>query len=191
MCAGQNPPPAGESGQRQIYLVVSQTGTCISSLLKIITGAEYNHVSVSLCEDLSAMYSFGRRHPYNPFWGGFVLESPRTGTFKRFPQTEAAVVRLEVTPDQYRGIQSCLAAMYQRRMEYRYNYLGLVLAGLRIRYRRRNRYYCSEFVKELLTRYEVIGDEETEPITQPIQFLYLKNGRMVYRGKLRCYNQTS
>lgn len=27
------------------------------------------------------MYSFGRRHPYNPFWGGFVIESPRTGNW--------------------------------------------------------------------------------------------------------------
>ena len=36
--------------------------------------------------DLERMYSFGRRHPYNPFWGGFVIESPRTGTFKRFPK---------------------------------------------------------------------------------------------------------
>ena len=71
---------------RQLYIVISQTGTLLSRILKQITGAEYNHASISLSRDLERMYSFGRRHPYNPFWGGFVIESPRTGTFKRFSE---------------------------------------------------------------------------------------------------------
>lgn len=173
---------------RDIYLIVSQSGSFLSALLKRITGAEYNHVSVSLHRDLETMYSFGRRHPYNPFWGGFVRESPRWGTFKRFPQTEAVVVRLNVTPAQYEGIERCLASMYQRRTEYHYNILGLLLAAFRIRYRGRNHYYCSEFVKELLTRFEVIGEEDTDRIPQPVHFLHLKNGRMIYCGKLQCYH---
>ena len=61
---------------RQLYIVISQTGTLLSRILKQITGAEYNHASISLSRDLERMYSFGRRHPYNPFWGGFVIESP-------------------------------------------------------------------------------------------------------------------
>ena len=73
---------------RQLYIVISQTGTLLSRILKQITGAEYNHASISLSRDLERMYSFGRRHPYNPFWGGFVIESPRTGTFKRFSETK-------------------------------------------------------------------------------------------------------
>lgn len=69
---------------KQLYIVISQTGTLLSRILKQITGAEYNHASISLSRDLERMYSFGRRHPYNPFWGGFVIESPRTG---RVPHT--------------------------------------------------------------------------------------------------------
>ena len=53
---------------RQLYIVISQTGTLLSRILKQITGAEYNHASISLPRDLERMYSFGRRHPYNPFW---------------------------------------------------------------------------------------------------------------------------
>ena len=71
---------------KQLYIVISQTGTLLSRILKQITDAEYNHASISLSRDLERMYSFGRRHPYNPFWGGFVIESPSTGTFKRFPK---------------------------------------------------------------------------------------------------------
>jgi hypothetical protein len=70
-----------------IYIVISQTGTALSRILKFVTGAKYNHASISLVPDLSTMYSFGRLHPRNPFLGGFVVESPHSGTFKRFSGT--------------------------------------------------------------------------------------------------------
>lgn len=175
---------------RYLYIVVTQSGSVLSALLKAVTGAQYNHVSVSLDRNLESMYSFGRRHPYNPFWGGFVQESPYWGTFKRFPQTEAVVVRLEVSPTQYCDVQNILTDMYQRRTQYHYNFLGLVLAGLHIQYRGRNSYYCSEFVKELLTQVEVIGEDETSRIPQPVHFLCLKNGLTVYQGKLSQYPLT-
>ena len=33
---------------KQLYIVISQTGTLLSRILKQITGAEYNHASISL-----------------------------------------------------------------------------------------------------------------------------------------------
>lgn len=179
--------PAKQEETQQIYLVVTQSGSALSALLKRVTGAKYNHVSVSLRRDLALMYSFGRRRPYNPFWGGFVQESASFGTFKRFSETEAVVVRLSVTPAQYRAIQDCLREMFRRRLEYGYNYVGLFLAAFHIRARFPNRYYCSEFVKELLLRFQVIAENETSPITEPIHFLHLKNGEKIYEGKLRLY----
>lgn len=176
-----------DAAQKEIYIVLSQTGTSLSALLKLVTGAPYNHVSVSLRKDLYVMYSFGRRHPYNPFWGGFVQESPHWGTFKRFPETEAAVVSLPVTPAQYRAIEARLADMYSRRTQYHYNILGLLLAALGVKYRGKHHYYCSEFVKDTLTRFQVIEEGETAPIPQPIHFLSLKDGRLIYQGKLRLY----
>lgn len=80
---------------KQIFIVITQTGTMLSRILKRITGAEYNHASLSLSRDLTRMYSFGRRHPYNPFWGGFVIESPHAGTFRRFSDTTAIILAVE------------------------------------------------------------------------------------------------
>ena len=37
---------------KQLYIVISQTGTLLSRILKQITGAEYNHASISLSRDL-------------------------------------------------------------------------------------------------------------------------------------------
>ena len=89
---------------KQIFIVITQTGTMLSRILKRITGAEYNHASLSLSQDLTRMYSFGRRHPYNPFWGGFVIESPHAGTFRRFSDTTAIILAVEITEERYAAL---------------------------------------------------------------------------------------
>ena len=81
---------------QQIYIVLSQTGTILSRILHLITKKEYNHSSISMNRELTQMYSFGRRNPYNPISAGFVRESPHFGTFKRFSETNVAVLSLTV-----------------------------------------------------------------------------------------------
>ena len=145
---------------RQLYIVISQTGTLLSRILKQITGAEYNHASISLSRDLERMYSFGRRHPYNPFWGGFVIESPRTGTFKRFSETKVMVLSVSVTEEQH---------------------------AFHIVWKQESCYYCSEFVGELLAKSRVDGTEQLRSsIIQPMQFLRVPH-TLLYCGKLREY----
>ena len=103
---------------RQLYIVISQIGTLLSRILKQITGAEYNHASISLSRDLERMYSFG----------GFVIESPRTGTFKRFSETKVLVLSVSVTEEQHAELKEMLDVMWKRRRKYSYNYIGLCLA---------------------------------------------------------------
>lgn len=106
---------------KQIFIVITQTGTMLSRILKRITGAEYNHASLSLSQDLTRMYSFGRRHPYNPFWGGFVIESPHAGTFRRFSDTTAIILAVEITEERYAALEATLEAMWARREQFSYN----------------------------------------------------------------------
>lgn len=173
--------------ENHVYIVISQTGTLLSRFLKLVTKAEYNHASISLAPDLDTMYSFGRKNPYNPFWAGFVTESPRWGTFKRFAKTRILVLDITVSEEQYRAIQRRIQIMLSRKEHYHYNYLGLWLAGLRICYRQKHCFYCSEFVKDLLEKQEVPGAHQLNPIVQPIHFLKLPNARQIYVGPLADY----
>lgn len=171
----------------RIYIVVTQTGTMLSRVLKFITNAQYNHVSVSLDPSLNTMYSFGRKNPYNPFWGGFVMESPHFGTFKRFSETDSVVICLTLTPEQKIRIEQKLEEMYENRKNYSYNTIGLLLAALKIHYQRERSYYCSEFVKAILEEFDLISDTPVGKIPKPVEFLQLRGGQVVYRGKLRLY----
>ena len=133
------------------------------------------------------MYSFGRRHPYNPFWGGFVIESPRTGTFKRFSETKVLVLSVSATEEQHAELKEMLDVMWKRRRKYSYNYIGLCLAYFHVVWKQEGCYYCSEFVGEILAKSRVDGTEQLRSsIIQPMQFLRVPH-TLLYCGKLREY----
>ena len=170
----------------RVYIVLSQTGTILSRILKLYTRAPYNHSSIALTEDLEVMYSFGRLNPYNPFRGGFVQESASFGTFKRFKNTRVMVVEAEVTEKAYGELCEHIRAMLRTRTEYHYNYIGLLLAAIRIHRAKRNCYYCSEFVKAMAVQAGVEGAETIPAIVKPMHLLRVPH-KTVYVGRLRDY----
>ena len=172
---------------KDIYIVLSQTGTALSRALKIITGAEYNHASISLDGTLSELYSFGRVNPMNPVVGGFVKESKDHGTFKRFSKTQIVVLRRRVPDELYNDMQCYLRKMYVRRREFGYNYRGLFLAAAKIHFAKKKRFYCSEFVRYILIRFGLKEAEQLSEIVKPIDFLRLKDWDVVYRGNMQLH----
>ena len=175
-----------EIAHKQIYIVLSQTGSILSKLLKKITQAEYNHVSISLSADLQPMYSFGRRHPYNPFWGGFVQEFPHVGTFKRFSETTVVVLTVNVSEEKYEAICAMLDKMLREQKRYHYNFIGLLFAAFHVVHKRNHHYYCSEFVRDVFLKFQIEGWDRLNSIVHPIDFLALSY-TPVYRGKLIEY----
>ena len=136
------------------------------------------------------MYSFGRTNPYNPFHGGFVQESPAYGTFKRFKNTKVLVLETEIASDAYTELGQLIQQMMTERAIYHYNYWGLFLAALRIPVKKRNSYYCSEFVKAMVVRMNLPGVEEIPAIVKPMHFLTVPH-KTVFEGKLREYEPTT
>lgn len=174
--------------ENSVYVVISQTGTILSRILRMITRREYNHASLSFCEDLNLMYSFGRKNPYNPFWGGFVKESASFGTFKRFSGTKVIVLRIETDEETYINMKSCVEKMATEPQNYKYNYFGLCIAALKIKFQRENCYYCSEFVRDMLIKFDIQGADKLHGIVHPMRFLELPNASTVYNGRLHDYS---
>lgn len=172
---------------KKIYIVMTQTGTLLSRLIKMYTGCEYAHVSISLDKNLDEMYSFGRLNPYNPFWGGFIHERVNGGTFKRFKNTVAGIVELEVSDEQYNNLRNIIKKMEERINPYRFNILGLICVGLNIKYEMEDHFYCAEFLKYL---FEACGIENNLPrLVAPDDFKNLENIKYIYKGKLSEYRR--
>lgn len=173
---------------KKIYIVLTQTGTLLSRVLKRLTGAKYNHVSIALDEEFNEMYSFGRINPYNPFWGGFVKESPTSGTFKRFKNTDALVLCVYIDDEKFAFLSGFLKDIYFNRKKFHYNYGGVFFGCFHKVYAKQNRYYCSEFVKYLLVKSDIIHKDALPEIVQPIDFLDLFGENVCYEGKLKNYS---
>ena len=174
---------------KNIYIVMTQTGTLLSRLIKGYTGCEYAHVSISLDKNLDEMYSFGRLNPYNPFWGGFIHERVNSGTFKRFKNTIAGIVELEVTDEQYDNLRNIIKKMEERINPYRFNILGLILVGFNIKYEMEDHFYCAEFLKYL---FEECNIENNLPrLVAPDDFKNIKGIKYIYKGKLSEYRENT
>ncbi len=170
-----------------IYVVLSQTGTFLARIIKLITHGEYSHASICLDQNFKELYSFGRVNCYNPVWGGYVKESPDYGTFKRFRKTTVRILRLEVEPDRYVAIKQYLETMYENRKHYRYNYTGLFLATFNRAFRHKDHYYCSEFVGEVLKQFHVVDGSCLGSIVKPMDLIALPNSDVVYTGSFSVF----
>lgn len=175
--------------QNTIYIVLTYTGTMLSKIIKIYTGAEYSHVSLALDSNLDEMYSFGRLNPYNPFIGGFVKEGINKGTFNRFPKTKSSIYSLSVSQKQYEKIKKLVYNIKENRDNYRFNIIGLFANGLHIKYQRKNSFYCAEFIKYILDNCYL--DLDLPELVKPNDFKKVKKLSLVYKGKLNEYNKSN
>lgn len=170
---------------KKIYIILSYTGTILSKIIKLYTRKKYSHTSISLDENLENMYGFGRTNAYNPFNGGFVHESPKWGTFKRFYKTKAVILSLEVSEEQYQGVVDTLEKFKAEEKKYKYNYLGVVFAAFNKPHHKKYRYYCSEFVQHVLEQAKI--KTNLPSLSRPMDFLNIENIEIVYEGVLKEY----
>lgn len=174
---------------KKIYIILTHTGTILSTIIKYYTKDEFSHVSIALDADLEEMYSFGRLHPYNPFLGSFVHESIKKGTFKRFKNTKAKVYSLFVTDDQYEKARKVIEYFNCNREKYRFNLLGLACVSINKKITKKNTFYCAEFVRHILKVSGVTEINELPQIIKPEDFKKMKGIILEYSGLLRNYKK--
>lgn len=170
---------------KEIYIVLTHTGTVLSQIIKKYTKDEFSHVSIALDIELKEMYSFGRLNPYNPFWGGFVHESIDKGTFKRFYQTRAKVYSLEITEKQYENIKNKIKHFETEKDNYTFNTLGLFAVGFRKKIKKEHSFYCAEFVKHILDESKITTG--LPEMVKPEDFKKIERLQEIYEGLLRKY----
>lgn len=174
---------------KKIYIVMTQTGTVLSRIIKFGTGAKYNHVSIGLDKSLDVMYSFGRLRAYNPFLGGFVIESPHYETFKRFYKTTTKILELEVPESKYYALRELINYIDVNRLDYDFNYVGLWLAWFKINLKLKNRFFCSQFVRFALESAEIAGIEAVPIPPKPIDFDNFPDSKCIFEGVLQDYSK--
>ena len=170
--------------EKKIYIVLTQTYTTIARIIKSITKDNYSHASISLDIKCNNMYSFGRKYIYFPFYGIFLKEDLRKGLFIRNKNALVVIYEIKVTKKQYNKIKDKI-----KEIEFNnkgYNIIGLLLAHFRIKLHRR-KYYCSEFVYEVLSNKEIEIYNKENTLFKPEELITNNRFVKIFEGKIRDY----
>jgi hypothetical protein len=173
--------------ERKVYLVLTDTGTIFTRLIRLYTKQTYNHSSLSLDLQLENLYSFGRKQPWNPFIGGFVKEQIGEGLFKK---ATCEIYCLNITEEQFQHIQQQIQQFEDKQHEYKYNLLGLFALMFRKPLDRENAFFCSEFVSTLLTRSRAVAFNKPTCFVTPSDLGQLEDVEYIYQGSIRDYSHT-
>ena len=170
---------------KQIYFVLTDTGTVLSKIVKTFMKDEFGHVSISLDRKLNKMYSFGRINPYNPFYGGFVHEHIYMGTFKRFHKTKAKILLLNIKDEQYEKLEQIIKEMRKEKRKFKFNSIGLFGVYFKKKRKKENYFYCAEFVKYITEKAGI--NLKLPEFVRPDDFKKIKKTDTIYTGLLKEY----
>ncbi len=170
--------------KRDIYILLSHSGSVFSKAINLYTKEPYTHVSIALDKNLHEFYSFGRIKPYNPVLGGFVKEDIEGGSFKRFPNTICALYSLKITYKQFRMLKRELNKFKREGDKYGYNLIGVVSAAFNYPIHREYKYFCSQFVSELLLKSGIKIIDKNPSLTAPMDLIANDELECIYKGYL-------
>jgi hypothetical protein len=170
-----------------IYVLLSDTGTCFTRLIQGFTGAPFNHASLVLDENLQEVYSFGRKYAKNPLFAGFVKEDVYEGTFRHFPNTRCVLLRIPVSGEQRAAISQVIQQFNEKKHTYRYNLIGLLGVLLDVDFKLADSFFCSQFVAEVLRISGMKLWERPSALVTPNDFLVHEKFEVVYEGLLFDY----
>lgn len=170
--------------EKVIYLLFTNTGTLLARVIRLFTGQSLTHVSISFDQQLIDVYSFGRKNVRNPFIGGFVKEDVRCGFLRK---SECEIYQLAVEDLEYHRILERICEMEAKKDAYKYNFIGLFGVLLQIEWKRRNAFFCSQFIASLLNEVKQIQFSKSICFVKPEDIRMLEGLHLMYKGVLESY----
>lgn len=127
--------------KRKIAVLLVRQHSKFSNLVYVIGGGGYTHAALAIDAEGDDFYSFNFR--------GFCIEHPR----KRIHRSlrKSAYYQFEVTEEEYQILKERIDRFLENPDRYNYNRLGVLLCLLRIPFRTKKSYFCSQFVAEMLS----------------------------------------
>ena len=125
--------------KRVITVLLTRYYSTFSNFIYFVSGKGYTHASIALDDENEYFYSFN--------FNGFKKEYPK----KHMRRSGRSVsYQLEVSKEDFEKISRKVLEMENRKEQFHYSRLGVIFCLMRIPFRRKNHYFCSQFVAEML-----------------------------------------
>ncbi len=170
---------------KDVYIVLSRSGTVLARAIRAFTKKYYNHTSISFEKSLEPFYSFGRRNPKRMFPAGFIIEGVHSGFFKLHPTTKICVLKTSVSDEDYNLMQERLKPFIENPLKYKYGVFQMPYMMFNKKYTPETEYVCSVFVASLLR--DILKFDRDYTMMYPEDF-YQFNFEKIYEGDAGDYN---
>lgn len=164
---------------KKIYILLTRFPDRGSKVLEFLTGCHYCHASIGLGEDLNHFYSFQRK--------GFIIEEITRYLKPNRDPFACQLYQLDVTDKIYSKVKGLLEHFAARKNQMHYSNLGVVLSLMRIPYKRRHHYFCSQFVAEVLLRSQAAKLKKSTTLYLPGDLRKLAGIQLVFHGNMRDF----
>ena len=163
--------------KRKIFVLLTQFPGFNSKALRVWTQCPYTHVSIGLDEDMNTFYSFVLK--------GFIVEKI-TRYEKRF-SLPCQVYELNVSDKAYDRLKKIISIFEENKYQMEYSRLGVVMGLLRIGYKRKYKYFCSQFVAEVLKLSESANLKKKSSLYLPHHLKKIPGLDLKFQGNLTTF----
>lgn len=170
---------------KTIYILLTRSDTVLSRLVQFFTRDPYTHASISFDEGLQPLYSSARKNGETMFPAGPCTEVFHRGFYHKHRNIPCALYELSVDDAIYEVARAEAQQFAKDSDLYSFNILGLILCKLNIPFHPRYKYFCSQFVAEILDRSAALELPKDSSLMKPMDYTRLPELRCRFRGLLR------
>lgn len=164
-----------------IYVLLTRFDDYGSKLMSDLTGCYYTHASIGLEEDMNTFYSF--------VYTGFIVEEITRYLKPGKDPFPCELYRIEVCPKVYKRVKKMLKSFVNKKGRFSYSCAGVALSIFGIPYKQKLRYFCSQFVAEIINKCGAAEMKKNSCLYLPGDFRRLDKFRLTFEGNLLTFAQ--
>ena len=165
-----------DDGKQYIYILLVRYPDRISTISRFLTMCKYSHASIGVSDSGGTFYSYATN--------GFRKELPIKHPTFRAKEVLCKLYSIEVSDEICGVAKDILADHEQQSHKYKYNFFGVLLCLLRLVLPRKNRYFCSQFVSDMLKQMGVVPLAKHTALYLPDDFTKMKELHLRFSGYL-------
>ncbi|MGL5977445.1 MAG: hypothetical protein ACRCZJ_00405 [Erysipelotrichaceae bacterium] len=147
---------------KKVTILLTSYNDIVSNFVSYISNWGFSHASISIDPEGDYFYSFNYK--------GFVVEKPRLRSPKSRKKESVAYV-LYVDDETYNKLEAALAEFLNNPHSFNYSRIGVALCFLHIPHKFNKKYFCSQFVAEVLRQSGTMELQKHESLYLPNQFV--------------------
>lgn len=164
------------SSKKHIYILLMRYPDVFSKFFGIISGGYYSHASIGTSGSEGVFYSYVKK--------GFRKELPTEHPTFKDKEVPCKLYCLDVSDEIYNVVQTILENHVNQAEQVKYSIWGVFLCLLRIGHKKENKYFCSQFVSEVLEQSKVLSLEKHSSLYLPDDFVKMKGLDLWFSGYL-------